>query len=66
MLSKLVYCSGFASTLGGLLFGVAVVLHPLRNGMRMLEIVFGKTTTTRTWNTVIKIGAIFDRQSKLC
>jgi hypothetical protein len=33
MLSKLVSWSGYASILGGVLFGVAVVLHPLRDGI---------------------------------
>ncbi|HEX9262583.1 MAG TPA: hypothetical protein VF893_08670, partial [Candidatus Bathyarchaeia archaeon] len=32
MLSKLAYWSGSASILGGLLFALAVVFHPLRNG----------------------------------
>ncbi len=32
MLSKFVSWSGYASILGGLLFGAAVVLHPLRDG----------------------------------
>ncbi len=32
MLSKLVNWSGYASIVGGVLFGVAVVLHPLRDG----------------------------------
>ncbi len=32
MLSKFVSWSGYASILGGVLFGVAVVLHPLRDG----------------------------------
>jgi hypothetical protein len=33
MLSRLISWSGYASILGGLLFGVAVVLHPLRDGL---------------------------------
>jgi hypothetical protein len=37
MLSKLVSWSGYASILGGLLFGVAVVLHPLRDGMSIFN-----------------------------
>jgi hypothetical protein len=37
MLSKLVHLSGFASILGGLLFGVAIVLHPLRDGISIFN-----------------------------
>ncbi len=37
MLSKLSYWSGFASILGGLLFGVAIVLHPLRDGISVFN-----------------------------
>lgn len=37
MLSKLVRWSGYASILGGLLFAVAVVLHPLRDGISVLN-----------------------------
>ncbi len=37
MLSKLVSWSGYASILGGLLFGVAVVLHSLRDGMSIFN-----------------------------
>ncbi len=37
MLSKLVHWSGYASILGGLLFGVAVVLHPLRDGISVFN-----------------------------
>jgi hypothetical protein len=37
MLSKLVSWSGYASILGGILFGVAVVLHPLRDGISILN-----------------------------
>ena len=37
MLSKLAHWSGFASILGGLLFGVAIVLHPLRDGISVLN-----------------------------
>lgn len=33
MLSKLVNWSGYTSIFGGVLFGVAVVLHPLRDGI---------------------------------
>lgn len=33
MLSKLVSWSGYASMLGGLLFGAEVLLHPLRDGL---------------------------------
>jgi hypothetical protein len=37
MLSKLAYWSGYASIMGGLLFGVAVVLHPLRDGISIFN-----------------------------
>jgi hypothetical protein len=37
MLSKLVNWSGYASILGGLLFAVAVVLHPLRDGLSIFN-----------------------------
>ncbi len=37
MLSKLVSWSGLASILGGLIFGVAVVLHPLRDGISIFK-----------------------------
>jgi hypothetical protein len=37
MLSKLVHWSGYASILGGLLFGVAIVLHPLRDAASVLN-----------------------------
>ncbi len=37
MLSKLAYWSGLASILGGVLFGVAVVLHPLRDGISIFN-----------------------------
>lgn len=37
MLSKFVHWSGFASILGGLLFGVAIVLHPLRDAVSVLN-----------------------------
>jgi hypothetical protein len=37
MLSKLAYWSGYASILGGLLFGAAVVLHPLRDGVSVFN-----------------------------
>ena len=37
MLSKLVNWSGYASILGGLLFGVAIVLHPLRDGISIFN-----------------------------
>jgi len=37
MLSKFVHWSGFASILGGALFAVAVVLHPLRDGLSVFN-----------------------------
>lgn len=37
MLSKLAHWSGYASILGGLLFGVAIVLHPLRDGITEIQ-----------------------------
>ena len=37
MLSKLVSYSGLASILGGILFGSAVVFHPLRDGINVLN-----------------------------
>jgi hypothetical protein len=37
MLSKLVSWSGYASILGGVFFGVAVMLHPLRDGISILN-----------------------------
>jgi hypothetical protein len=37
MLSKLAHWSGFASILGGLLFAVAIVLHPLRDAASVLN-----------------------------
>lgn len=37
MLSKLIYWSGVASIWGGLLFGVAVVFHPLRDSISVLN-----------------------------
>ncbi len=37
MLSKLVSWSGYASILGGILFGAAVVLHPLRDGISIYK-----------------------------
>jgi hypothetical protein len=37
MLSKLPYWSGYTGILGGLLFAVAVVLHPLRDGMSVFN-----------------------------
>jgi hypothetical protein len=37
MLPKLAHWSGYASILGGLLFGVAIVLHPLRDGISVLN-----------------------------
>ncbi len=37
MLSKLVNWSRYASILGGLLFGVAIVLHPLRDGVSVFN-----------------------------
>jgi len=37
MLSKLAHWSEYASILGGLLFGAAVVLHPLRDGVSVFN-----------------------------
>jgi hypothetical protein len=37
MLSKFVHWSGFASILGGALFAMAVVLHPLRDGLSVFN-----------------------------
>ncbi len=37
MLSKLAHWSGYTSILGGLLFGAAVVLHPLRDGISVFN-----------------------------
>jgi hypothetical protein len=37
MLSRLVKWSGYASIFGGVLFGVAVVLHPLRDGISIFN-----------------------------
>lgn len=60
MLAKLTNWSGYAGILGGLLFGAAVVLHPLRDGISVFNsgVAYGAIHNVGAFGLILQLFAL--------